>query len=234
MLLNIKINNKYILIYNDDGGVYDDHINKLKESIKKYSNFQVIIFHKKDINSYFKNKYENLLNLERGGGYWLWKPYIINETLKQMQEGDILFYIDSKYYFLEPFDKLFSNKMKQDIIVWKNKPNESYYPLKQWCKMDVIQKYNLNHAAFIDNYEICWAGAIVFRKTNIISCLIHRWLELCCNEMNLTDSPSIIQNSPHFIEHRHDQSLLSVVLYEFNIKLSYFEKKYLQNTRIPF
>jgi hypothetical protein len=234
ILLNIQINNKYILLYNDDSGVYDEYINKLEESIKKYSNFQVIIFHKKDINTYFKNTYENILNLERGGGYWLWKPYIINETFKKMQEGDILFYMDSKYSFLEPFDKLLTNKMKQDIIVWKNKPNEICYPLKQWCKMDVIQKYNLNNATFIDNYEICWAGAIVFRKTSVISSLIKRWLELCCIETNLTDSPSMITNSTVFIEHRHDQSLLSVVLYEFNIKLNYFEKKYLQNERIPF
>jgi hypothetical protein len=119
-------------------------------------------------------------------------------------------------------------------LIWKNKPNESSYYFKQWCKMDVIKKYNMYNVTFINNYEICWAGCMVLRKTPTIINLIKRWLTICCNENDITDIPSSIPNSQDFIEHRHDQSLLNVVLYEFNIKLQHFEKKYLQNTRFPF
>jgi hypothetical protein len=38
---------------------------------------------KEEIDNDFKTKYNNILSLNRGGGYWLWKPYIINETLKK-------------------------------------------------------------------------------------------------------------------------------------------------------
>jgi hypothetical protein len=60
------------------------------------------------------------------------------------------------------------------------------------------------------------------------------WLELCCNYHNITDSPSILQNSPEYCEHRHDQSLLSIVLYKHGVPFEYFECKYLQNGRYPF
>ena len=234
LLFEIKKCKKYFLIYNDDTGNYDNDIDRLVESIKKYSDFEVIIFHKKDINSYFVKQNENILKQSRGGGYWLWKPYIINETLLKIEDNDLLFYMDAKYYFKESFKNLYNNKMNSDILIWKNKPNEPYYPLKQWCKMDVIQKYNIYHLTFIDNYEICWAGAMLIRKTNKISLLMKRWLDICCNEQNITDIKSIIPNRKDFKEHRHDQSLLSIVLHEYNIPLHYFEKKYLQNTRIPY
>ena len=48
-------------------------------------------------NFYKKNK--NILDEPRGAGYWLWKPYIILETFKQIDEGDVVLYIDSSDTF---------------------------------------------------------------------------------------------------------------------------------------
>jgi hypothetical protein len=234
LLLEIKINKMYFLVYDDDSGQYDENIQQLTDSVNTFSHFEVIVFHKKDIDLQFKEENEKILNNKRGDGYWLWKPYIINKILKNINDDDILFYCDSKYYFTEPFKKLFYDKMYNNILIWKNKPNESSYYFKQWCKMDVIKKYNMHNVTFINNYEICWAGCMVLRKNTTITNLIKRWLTICCNENDITDIPSCIPNSPDYIEHRHDQALLSIVLYEFNIKLHSFEKKYLQNTRFPY
>ena len=54
----------------------------------------------------FVNKYLNILKHERGGGYWLWKINIINKTLKEMKDNDILLYMDagsSLNYFAKKF-----------------------------------------------------------------------------------------------------------------------------------
>ena len=64
--------------------------------------------------------------------------------------------------------------------------------------MDVIQKFNLYHTAFIENYEICWAGAIVMKKTNKVETLIKKWLDICCNENNLTDLKSFAKQFEYF------------------------------------
>jgi hypothetical protein len=57
---------------------------------------------------------------------------------------------------------------------------------------------------------------------------------MCCIYEDITDVESKIKNNDLFIEHRHDQSLLSIVLNENNIKTFHFEKKYLQNSRCPY
>ena len=180
-----------------------------------------------------KNK--KILTCKRGGGYWLWKPYIIYHTLLKLNENDILFYIDSKYYFMKNFTNLFMNYMKSnDIMIWKNKPNVNIYYMKNYCKMDVIMNYGMYDKIFNENAEDCWAGAIVMKKNEKIISYIKEWLDMCCVYENISDSESIIKNHEIFIEHRHDQSLLNVIINKYNIPTHFLENKYLQNVRNPF
>jgi hypothetical protein len=224
----------YFLVYNDN--THNPHIDKLLKSVRMYGKeCKIIIFNKNDIDVDFFNKNKSILNCSRGGGYWLWKPYIINETLKKINENDIVFYMDSKYYFTQNFTNLYSDYMRNnDILAWKNKPNEQVWYMKNWCKMDVIYKYNMFDKVFSENAEDCWAGALVIKKTENTIKYIQEWLDMCCIYEDITDSPSKIRNIGLFKEHRHDQSLLSIILYKYNIETQFFEKKYLQNVRSPF
>ncbi len=232
---DIKIDEKiYFLIYKDD--THNEYIEKLIESIKTFGkNFEIIIFNKKDIDNEFVEKNQRILNSQRGGGYWLWKPYIIYNTLQKLNDNDLLFYLDSKYYFIDDFRKLFMNYMESnDIMIWKNKPNEPTSFMKNYCKMDVIMKYNMYDKVFNKNAEDCWAGALILKKNEKNISYVKEWLDMCCIYENITDSKSIIKNKKLFIDHRHDQSLLSIIIHKYNIPMNIFEKKYLQNVRIPF
>ena len=231
---DMKIKKKYFLVYDDGSKQFDTYVTDLLDSVKKFDkNFNIIVFHKKDIDQEFADNYKYILDQPRGGGYWLWKPYLINNILNKINEGDLLFYLDSKYFFTEKFSELYKDVLKQDILVWKNKPNESEYNLKNWCKMDIINKYNIFEETFSKNLLDCWAGAIVIRKTPTTYNIMNEWLTMCCSD-DITDKSSLDQNSQSFINHRHDQSLLSIVLYKYNINLHFFENKYLQNVRKPY
>lgn len=225
---------KYFLIYNDE--THNFFNNQLIQSIHKYAaDFEIIVFNKTDMNIEFAEKNKRILEMPRGGGYWLWKPYIINETLKKLEEGDLLFYLDSKYFFIEEFSNLYREPIQsKDIIVWKNKPNEQEWFMCNWCKMSVIEKYNIKDIVFKDKVNDCWAGCIVLKKTDFSINFIREWFDMCCVYDDITDSTSSIQNHIEFIEHRHDQSLLSIQLHKYNIEMETFEKRYLQNVRCPF
>jgi hypothetical protein len=224
----------YFLVYNDN--THHDYIVKLLQSVEIYGKeFKIIIFEKNDIDNEFVNKNKSILNCARGGGYWLWKSYIINETLKKINENDIVFYLDSKYCFFEDFVNLYSKYMENnDILVWKNKPNEQVWYMKNWCKMDVICKYNMFDKVFNQNAEDCWGGALVIKKTENTIKYIQEWLDMCCIYEDITDTESKFKNNSIFNEHRHDQSLLSIILHKYNIEMQFFEKKYLQNLRYPY
>lgn len=225
---------KYFLVYND--GTHETFMNQLIDSVKFYSpDFNIIIFNKRDISPEFIFRNRRILNEKRGGGYWLWKPYIINETLKRLEDDDLLFYLDSKYYFLSDFTELYRNSIEtKDIIVWKNKPNEPTWFMKNWCKMSVIEKFNMKQKVFNENILDCWAGCIFIKKTDFSKSVLNEWLDMCCNYDDISDSPSSIENTVFFRDHRHDQSLLSILLCKYGIEMDFFEKKYLQNVRMPY
>ena len=48
-----------------------------------------------DLPTDFKDKFSEILSLPRGGGYWIWKPIIINKKLHEIDEDDILVYLDA-------------------------------------------------------------------------------------------------------------------------------------------
>jgi len=224
----------YFLVYNDN--THNNYLDKLLESVKIYGKeFEIIIFNKTDIDPDFYTANASILNCSRGGGYWLWKPYIIYETLKKINDNDIVFYIDSKYYFIKEFTNIILDYMKNnDLIVWKNKPNQPIYKMNILCKMDVIQKYNMYDTIINKNADDCWAGALVVKKTENSIKYIKEWLDMCCIYEDITDTPSKLENNDDFYEHRHDQSLLSIVLHKYNIDMLFFENSFLQNVRCSF
>ncbi len=69
------------------------HLTKLA----KESNFfeECIYFKPQDLEKKFVEKYEDIFSFPRGAGYWIWKHKIIFDTLKNVNEGDLVIYSDS-------------------------------------------------------------------------------------------------------------------------------------------
>jgi hypothetical protein len=66
---------------------------KLNESALKFGVDKVFSFSPDDIvKTDFYEKNRIILEKKRGFGYWLWKPYIIIDTLSKLNDGDILIY----------------------------------------------------------------------------------------------------------------------------------------------
>jgi hypothetical protein len=45
--------------------------------------------------NFWKKNRDFILNNRRGAGYWIWKSFIVQEILKKLEEGDLLFYCDA-------------------------------------------------------------------------------------------------------------------------------------------
>ena len=73
------------------------------------------------ISAGFKRNHSKILTQARGGGYWLWKPYIILKTLvEDMVDGELLMYQDAGAYIIHdagPLLKLCENA-KYGVLVF--------------------------------------------------------------------------------------------------------------------
>ena len=154
-------------------------------------------------------------NNKRGYGYWLWKPYIIKKRMEQMNDGDILLYADCGCEIdIKKKEELLNDieLVKKDYIMG----SLTAYDEKQWNKMDLILKLNMNDDKYVNTTQH-QASTILFLVCDKTRNLVNEWYELCCDYHLIDDSPSIFPNVDVFTEHRHDQSVFSLLTKKYNI-----------------
>jgi hypothetical protein len=197
---------------------YIDAANRLIDQSKQLNIFTETILYtseylKKDLE--FWNKHGNFINkYKRGYGYWLWKPYLIKKTMENMNDGDILLYLDCGCEInYNKKDKLLEsiNIVKTDKIIGTCTHIE-----KNWNKMDLIIKLDMNDDKYLNTPQR-QGGANLFLVCNETRKLVDEWYALGCDYHNIDDSPSIEKNLDCFKEHRHDQSIFSLLTKKYDI-----------------
>lgn len=167
----------------------------------------VIEYTPKDLDIDFKTKYDHILSQKRGGGYWLWKPYIILKTLAKVNEGDYVIYCDSGAFYTDKVDKLIEamKKYNDDLMAFE-------LPLieKQWTKKETFQLMDCNDELYLEDNQIL-ATYFVIRKSNYTIDFFNKYFEYCKDERILTDYMDKDNQYKCFIEHRHDQSIFSLL-----------------------
>jgi len=176
---------------------------------------KVIEYSKKDIDTDFLNKNQEIINNNRGAGYWIWKPYIILKTLKELNYGDILFYCDSGSYFVNKIDHLIPLLDKQDIISFVL---DKEHTNKRWTKRDTFILMNLDKPEYINQTQILATFQLI-KKTDFTLKFYTEYLEYAQNKNIITDLPNIcgLPNYKEFVDHRHDQSIFSLLIRKYNL-----------------
>jgi len=160
-----------------------------------------------------------LFSNRRGFGYWLWKMFLVKELMNHIPEGEMTFYIDMgcAYNVNENAKKRFSDYVnyayEHDALFLHNQ-----YKEKSWTKMDTYVRIFPNDKSHLETFQI--TGGFQFLKNtpqnkNIINEIIELMIEN--NYHNITDAPSIIKNDNTFVEHRHDQSVKSLIVKKYNL-----------------
>lgn len=168
------------------------------------------------LDSAFIEKNRGILSLSRGNGYWLWKPYIILDTLKQIPEGDIVLYVDSGVKIINQLDSLLTNLRNFDILAFENTHTN-----RKYVKRDLLKIMNMDTPEVLDSKQL-HASYLAFRNNEFTRKFVKQWLELCENERALTDIPSS-DEYPDFFDHRHDQAIFSLLYLKYKNHFKIFK-----------
>jgi hypothetical protein len=150
----------------------------------------------------------------RGYGYWLWKSYIVKKTLEEMSGDDIMVYADAGCTMNPNGLK----RLADYCDLTKASPNgilsfQMCFEEHSYTKMDVFA--HLNAAEHYTTGQLI-ATAFLMRKCDASVDLVNRWYETCCHHSLIDDSPSKLPNHPSFADHRHDQSVWSILRKQSN------------------
>jgi len=159
-----------------------------------------------DLDIEFRRKNAKILSNQKGGGFWLWKPYIVKHSLDKINQGDFLVYCDAgckiipenKHRLEEWFHML--NKSLYGIISFKLIHKE-----QQWTKKEVFK-----HFDFYTETPQLHATVLIIQKKPHSEHIINKWYDTMINNGELfTDIMGKQDND--FKQHRHDQSVLSII-----------------------
>jgi len=172
----------------------------------------------------FSERFKELRLEERGCGYWAWKPFIIQKRLEQVPDGDIVFYCDvgRRYPFtlldqpIAPFIE-WMDSMGQEIM--PGVENTWDGPVGLWTKRDAMFYTNMDREEVYESI-IIQAGFSFWRAGLQSHEFIEKWLDLCSERKLISDDASAcgLPELPQFREHRHDQSLLTLLCLEEKLK----------------
>jgi len=166
-------------------------------------------------NTHFWSNHKDFIeNNKRGYGYWIWKPYLILNTLMRMPLNSVLIYVDGG---CEVVNRPDSYTKLRDIV---NRCDDILYTSSglseaSYTKMDLFEYMN------IESYDqVQYQAGVLFIKNNTtMQHFITEWYNIACNYHLLDDSPSLLPNHANFIDNRHDQSIFSLLLRKHNMNV---------------
>jgi hypothetical protein len=178
---------------------------------------KVISYSPKDIERDFFDKNRKILSQARGNGYWLWKPYFIKKTLDMLSSEDLLFYSDSGSYFVRPISTLIDGIRTQDhnrgLVAF-----ELQHAEKAWTKRDAFILMDCDSTTYSESNQRL-ASFNLWRKTPFTIGFINEYLFYAQDERIITDLENQCgyANYPEFNEHRHDQSIFSLLTKKYGL-----------------
>jgi hypothetical protein len=165
-----------------------------------------------DIEESFRDKNKNILERKRGGGYWLWKPYLIFKTLKEVEYGDIVIYVDSGDGLHNDLESYIIEKLedKDSVLLMGLHRHET------WCKRICFELMDCDEPKYRNSRQL-EAGFMAFKKNKKNLELVENWLNFCENSDIITDD--FVGNEVfNFRDHRHDQAILTNIVLKNGIE----------------
>lgn len=171
----------------------------------------------------------------RGFGYWCWKPQIIKQALQAMNDGDLLQYTDAGCH-LNPkgrrrLDEYFDLTLKSStgILAFQAVPPDDprlptgrvFPDLSEyrWCKGDLLDYLKVRNERSVTHSQTIGAGIIFLKKCPTTIEIVEEWQSVIrANFSHINDDPSASPNIDGFIEHRHDQSIFSIICKKHEVR----------------
>jgi hypothetical protein len=152
--------------------------------------------------------------------FWKWKPFVLYEHMKTMEDGDIVVYHDCDILKDKEYEKGVSNFRENVLSVLENSElvcsmNTMYGRNRDTTKEDVF----LQFADFSDTKTLNTNRMFIRKNTKTLQ-FIYNWMILCNTKLLL----------PNYVEkHNYSESLFNVLYYkyiemgEFNYPNIYFK-----------
>jgi len=201
-------------------GVYSQSIKRIEFEANRSNWFDnIVIYNESRLQQteFWKNHGKFCLENPRGFGYWIWKPWLISKTLEDLSDDDILVYADAGCTLNRTcpkncLDSILEKLNECSLGIYCHQIHGCFE--NQYTKPETLVALNVQDSPEMKTEQIM-ATIIYIKKCDASVEFVNKWFEYCIkdNYRLVDDSHDInytIQNE--FIDHRHDQSIFSLLI----------------------
>jgi hypothetical protein len=179
---------------------------------------RVLSFTPAHIPKAYRAAHARLLAMPRGGGYWCWKSLFIHAVMAQLAPGDILFYNDAGSTFRKDPTPYIDLAARHGGLAFR-----IGYKAQSWTKGIVFDALGMPMGVWGPQPMIA-AGTILMQKGRpggANEALAEEFMRLSTNVSLISDEDTsrAVPNHPQFSDHRHDQSLWTLLAYKHGFRV---------------
>lgn len=185
---------------------------------KKWGADKVIEYGPGDIDRAFYMRNREILEAPRGGGFYLWKPYVFRKAYDELKSGDYLIYTDSGAVYVNRIQYLIDCMEREKV------------PLMIFSlELERIEKCNTKRDAFVltgcdegkyTDTPQSIGGYFVCKRAPEVEAFLDEVLKYAQDARIITDRPNVmgLPDYKEFVDHRHDQSVISLMSKKHGLK----------------
>jgi hypothetical protein len=204
----------YFFSYGDDK--YKNSKDRIRNEAQNFIFDKVDIYGREDIPLEFIEKTKPYIDIPRGGGYWLWKPFFLKKTFEMMSDGDVCVYADAgctinphgKNRFEEYLSLIDKDENESGILRFICGPKEELFTNQM-----VFEHFGKgDDTEFKSKYHLM-ATIMVFKKNENSKDFVEKYYNLAIEHPILfSDHYNEYNKNQDYRDHRHDQSISSCLV----------------------
>lgn len=188
------------------------HITNLVKNSELYDH--CIEMGPEDLTPDFRNKYSEILKIDRGYGFWIWKVDVLNQLLSKINFGDSITYssagssfnplgIERLNYYFELLESSETGNLRFRLPGFKE---------YEWTSKQIFDYFKIDINSTIAKSEQFSANTLFMKKNEVSLNIINGFLEIInYNPKLITLDYDKVDQISGFKENRSDQSILSVL-----------------------
>lgn len=221
MYPNSRIEKAHFIVYSNEAAPFGENSDYYCESALKVGFDTATHYTEKMLRQTpFWEENRAILEQSRGAGYWLWKPWIILQKLRECGPNDIVVYNDAGRYSprsFEPFPAFPHAAVELTAMMPKRfimGTRIEWLVQGQYTKRDclILTGADTDEMRYAPQINACPA---LFMPSDEAFAFLERWLEIARDPRALTDQPDELGAPyPEFEDHRHDMAIASILLHQ--------------------
>lgn len=206
------------------GARYHDTTQRIVEDSPKFGAGKVLVYDDRWLREsrpgyWAKTEYFRTRPMVRGVDWFCFKPFVILDAFRRLNDGDVLLFIDADTFPIADLAPLYDTCRRDGGAMLFNARG---CVNKLWTKRDVFILMGCDEPAYHDTWQAV-ARFLLFQKGGKfpVEKFIGEWLGFTANPFINTFEPSVLglPDYPGFRENRCEQSVLTNLSVKYGVKL---------------